>query len=705
MTRCSRESDTSSIISEMSNSELSDPDAQHCIFEEEFPEIFEPELRSKDIKHTITTTVETASEVPIASKVRRLSAEKFRALQDEIKRLTSQGILVPSHSPWSFPIVMVKKKTPGAFRLCADFTALNKILKARKYPLPNVLDFASLASGSKFFSSLDCSDAYYSIPVAEEHQHKLCITTPLGSFQYPRLPMGLASSASWYQLLMNQVLKNISNCICYLDDILLFAKTKAEHDQLLRKVLSRLSEHSLTLNRSKCVFAASSLNFLGHQVSEDGFAPLPNKVEAIKEFELPRTPKQLRRFLGMYQYYAKFVKAYAEFLQPLYNFITKSPSNRPLNWSEELKLAFSKAKAALSASTMLAYPDPSAATELITDASGTAVACVLQQVKNGVSRPLLFWSKSLNPAQRLWSAFDRELLAIYASLRHVRYLVAASEITIKTDHKPLIQKFYSNIRFLTPRQERQFNFISQFTNKLEHISGKLNFVADALSRPATLAQVHALVPPSSGINYKDLVMVQSRDPDISQLRRDNTTSLILDEVLLDETADPLVCDISTSRRRPIVPDILRYHIFSHYHGLAHPGVRISIKLVSRVFVWPSMRRDITRWVSEYHACQRNKIQRHTTAPLQKVSPPPKGRFTHVYVDLTGPMEESYGYFYLLVVICNNILSTELNTHSVNKILLVQIHQRTCSFLGHGANANITWVVDYFNFMMTISIWT
>ena len=151
VTRCSRESDTSSIISEMSNSELSDPDAQHCIFEGEFPEIFEPELRFKDIKHTITATVETASEVPIASKVRRLSAEKFRALQDEIKRLTSQGILVPSHSPWSFPIVMIKKKTPGAFRLCADFTALNKILKARKYPLPNVLDFASLTSEASFF--------------------------------------------------------------------------------------------------------------------------------------------------------------------------------------------------------------------------------------------------------------------------------------------------------------------------------------------------------------------------------------------------------------------------------------------------------------------------------------------------------------------------------------------------------------------------
>ena len=216
---------------------------------------------------------------------------------------------------------------------------------------------------------------------------------------------------------------------------------------------------------------------------------------------------------------------------------------------------------------------------------------------------------------------------------------------------PLIQKFYSNIRFLTPRQERQFDFISQFTNKLEHISGKLNFVADALSRPATSAQVHALVPPSSGINYKDLAMAQSRDPDISQFRKDNTTSLILDEVLLDGTADPLVCDISTSRRRPIVPDILRYHIFSDYHGVAHPGVRTSIKLVSRVFVWPSMRRDITRWVRECHACQRNKIQRHTKAPLQKVSSPPKGRFTHVYVDLTGPMEESYGYFYLLVVIC------------------------------------------------------
>ena len=288
--------------------------------------------------------------------------------------LRDQGILERSQSLWTSPIVVVKKKT-GDWRLCADFTNLNKVLDMQKYTLPNINDFAALAQDCKWFSTLDVAYAYYNIPVDPRHRHKLTLATPLGNYCYNYLPMGLASSSCYYQRLINEAISNIPQVFCYLDDIIIMSKNLKEHRQTLRQVFARLRDHGLVVKASKCVVAAQSLSFLGYHVSSAGIS-LPNKVAAIREFKLPDTKKQLRTYLGMYQFYAHFVRGSSQWLRPLYNLVASSPPKKPILWDDAHIKHFEESKDALADATQLAFPDPDADTELVTNTCGNAIGCV-----------------------------------------------------------------------------------------------------------------------------------------------------------------------------------------------------------------------------------------------------------------------------------------------------------------------------------------
>ena len=619
--------------------------------QQEFPEVFDCNKRKHFVKHSVIATVETSTETPIHSASRRLSPEQYKALKSELTRLLDQGILERSQSPWTSPIVMVKKKT-GDWRLCADFTNLNKVLDMQKYTLPNINDFAALAHDCKWFSALDVADAYYNIPVDPRHRHKLTIATPLGNYCYNYLPMGLASSSCYYQRLMNEAISNIPQVFCYLDDIIIMSKNLKEHRQTLRQVFARLRDHGLVVKASKCVVAAQNLSFLGYHVSSAGIS-LPNKVAAIREFKLPHTKKQLRTYLGMYQFYAHFVRGSSQWLQPLYNLVASSPPKKPILWDDAHIKHFEESKDALADATQLAFPDPDADTELVTDASGNSIGCVLQQAKNGVTTPLAFWSKGLTQAQRNWSVFEKELFACYASLRHFRYYLEAKDFVLRTDHRPIVAKFYSNTRASSPRQERFFDFISQMTNRVEYVKGERN-VADLFSRPVVSAHsdLNSILPDPESfvVDYMEMATEQHNDQEVQNLKNNNGTGLRLEEVLLSDTGLTILCDNSQGRLRPVIPKSMRFAVFRHFHSTSHPGVRAGIKLISRLVVWYDMRRDITRWTRECQQCARSKVYRHTKAPLQIVMPPPKGRFTHIYVDLTGPLPSSKGYTYIMVII-------------------------------------------------------
>ena len=299
----------------------------------DYPEVFDPALRSRVPKHSTETTVDTATEEPVTARCRRLSPEKYKALKVEIKRLCDQGILERSQSAWSSPIVMVKKKN-GSYRMCAHLTNLNKILEVQKYSLPNLEDFTPFAHGCCYFSSIDIRDAYYSNGVKPEHQHKLSICTPVGNYCYRYLPMGLASSSCYFQRLMNEVIADIPQTIAYMDDVFLATSSLEEHLVLLRQIFSRLRDHGLIVNAEKCHFCLQELKFLGHKVTPAGILPNDEKVLAIRIFTLPHTKKQLKRYIGMNNFFAKFVPHSAEFLQPLHALAAHSSNNCTLSWTE-----------------------------------------------------------------------------------------------------------------------------------------------------------------------------------------------------------------------------------------------------------------------------------------------------------------------------------------------------------------------------------
>lgn len=234
------------------------------------------------------------------------------------------------------------------------------------------------------------------------------------------------------------------------------------------------------INPLKCTLGVPELQFLGHHVSKDGIRPLDEKVKAIRNFPTPATQRQLREFLGLVNFYCRFIPRCAHILQPLNSLL--SAASTELQWTTQATDAFISIKEALAQATLLSHPQTDAPCAIMTDASDIAVGAVLQQFVDGLWQPISYFSRKLTPPETRYSTFDRELLAIYLAIKHFRHYVEGCNFYVVTDHKPLIYSLFSNSNRYSPRQVHHLDYISQFTSDIRHVSGRDNPVADALSR-------------------------------------------------------------------------------------------------------------------------------------------------------------------------------------------------------------------------------
>ena len=265
----------------------------------------------------------------------------------------------------------------------------------------------------------------------------------------------------------------------YLDDILVASRSHEDHQEHLKRFFSLLSSNGLVLNKAKRLFGVEKLDFLGHQVSAGSISPLPHRVTALPEHPAPKDHASLQRFLGLINYYHHFIPHVAGLLAPLH--AQASGKGQSITWSNDCQVVFKSIKEAQSHVILLHHPRPDAQTSLTVHASSTALGAQLEQRKGKDWQPIAFFSSKLSTAEVKYSAFDRELLGAYAAIKHFRHFLEGREFTLYTDHKPLTTAVNSQSD-RPPRQTRHLSYISEFTTDIQHVQGKHNVVADALSR-------------------------------------------------------------------------------------------------------------------------------------------------------------------------------------------------------------------------------
>lgn len=616
-------------------------DAYHNILAE-YPGATRITSMELSAKHKVEHFIETTGP-PLHCRPRPIAPHRYELVKKEFQNMMEQGLCRPSKSPWASPLHVVPKRN-GDLRVCGDYRRLNAITKPDRYPIPRIRDFTYQLAGKQIFSTLDLNRAYQQLPVSEQDVEKTAIITPFGLFEFPRMCPGLKNAGQTFQRFIHEVLRELDFVFPFVDDLLVASTNEEEHRAHIRAVLQRLEEYGITINPSKCVFGQPSVKFLGHQVSADGIQPPQEKVQAITDFPKPQTVEELRRFLGMINFYRENVKDAATIQAPLNTYLhnVKKRDKTPIEWTAEATQAFEACKDSIKNAALLAHPSHHATLAIFSDASDKTAGAALNQFVNNSWQPLAYFSKKFTDAQTRYSTYDRELLAIYMAVKHFRKMFEGREIIIYTDHKPLTFAYTkTSANSESPRRTRQLLYISEFTTDIRHVSGIQNSAADALSR------IDAIACPSP-IDYQQLAQAQERDSDIIQALTQQS-NLTIKQVTLPASNIKLHCEMSTPYLRPYLPEQCRRIAFDAVHNISHPGINTTRKLITQRYFWPAMNADIGKWAKACLQCQRAKVNRHTTSQLSQF--PPTARFEHVHVDIVGPLPTAAsGHRYLVTMI-------------------------------------------------------
>ena len=438
-----------------------------------------------------THTIRTTTEVPVRQPFRRIPPTQYQEVKEHIKDLLNRGVIRESHSAWASPIVLVRKKD-DSLRMCVDYRLLNAKTHRDAFPLPRIDESFDAMSGANWFTTLDLASGYHQIAMSEDDREKTAFTTPMGLYEFNRMPFGLCNSPATFQRLMQRCFGDLcyQTVLCYLDDVIIFSKTFDSHLAQLEQVLQRLQRIGLKLKTSKCHFLQREVLYLGHHVSADGIATDPAKIDAVKDWAVPNTVKQLRSFVGFASYYRKYVQGFSMIAAPLHDLVTSV--NKEMkekgrlrgafkdSWSPECDGAFKVLKNALCSAPVLGYAQYQRPFIVETDASHLGLGAVLSQEQEGRRVVIAYASRRLRKPERQYSSMKLEMLALkWAVTTKFRADLYGGEFVIYTDNNPL--KYLKTAK-LGAIEQRWAAELAPFNFTIEYRAGRSNGNADALSR-------------------------------------------------------------------------------------------------------------------------------------------------------------------------------------------------------------------------------
>ncbi|XP_035838246.1 uncharacterized protein LOC118485856 [Helianthus annuus] len=454
---------------------LSATDAANVPGTREYPDVFPDELPGLPPDRQLEFTIDLIPGTePISKAPYRMAPMELKELKEQLQELLDLGFIRPSVSPWGAPVLFVKKKD-GSMRLCIDYRELNKITIRNQYPLPRIDDLFDQLQGAQFFSKIDLRSGYHQLKVKNDDVPKTAFRTRYGHYEFLVMPFGLTNAPAVFMDLMNRVFHQFLDkfVIVFIDDILVYSKSREEHEAHLHIVLGTLRHEKLYAKFSKCDFWLSQVSFLGHVISAEGIMVDPTKVEAITKWPRPTSVTEIRSFLGLAGYYRRFVEKFSVIALPLTKLLRKGVK---YSWNEEQEKSFEELKKRLVSSPILALPSGSGGYQVYSDASKKGLGCVLMQH----GKVIAYASRQLKPYEVNYPTHDLELAAVVFALKIWRHYLYGERCDIFTDHKSL--KYIFTQKELNMRQRRWLELLKDYDANIQYHPGKANVVADALSR-------------------------------------------------------------------------------------------------------------------------------------------------------------------------------------------------------------------------------
>lgn len=608
---------------------------------------------------------------PPKGGIYRLSPPEADELKKQLDSMLEKGWICRSTSPAGAGVMFAMKKD-GKLRLCIDYRGLNNVTIKNSAVLPLIDEAIEALREAGWFCGLDVANAYHRIRIRKGDEWKTAFNTKYGHYEYLVMPFGLTNAPAIFQELMNDIFHDMIDItvIVYLDDIIVFGKTKEETIAATKKVLQRLRENHLYCKAKKCEFLVQEIDFLGFHISNKGVTMDQHKVMAIKEWPIPKNVKDIQTFMGFCNFYRKFIEGFSRICVPINHLLKKKIE---WNWGEEQQTAFDTLKERFTTAPLLIWPNFNKPYVVEADASNFARGAILSQEVDGQLHPIAYISKSLTDPETKYDIWDKELLAIVKALQEWRHYLGGRKFKIITDHLNL--KTYATRAIPKLRQQRWMGILDNYDYEIHYQPGKLSR-PDALSRrpdhkkgEGANQEEPGIIPPERFIGFEAATITltdtslenlieekSAMDPEIKTIRENlenkdlplDTRKTLQDYYTVGKTV--------IWKDKILVPnnDEIKKKILESRHDsvlAGHPGRYRTLELVQRHYHWPGMTKWINKYVDTCDKCQRTKTATSKQAGMLAPLPAPEGPWTDITYDLiVGLPKTSRGFDAILNVV-------------------------------------------------------